>query len=968
MPKKHEQDGLFDLLPLEEEEKKEVAATPQPAPVSAPTPTPAPTPSGSLADKNVWVIDAHGLIYQVFHALPPLTAPDGSPVGAVLGFLKDVLLLLDNPEIDYLLCAFDLPGPTRRHESYPEYKANRDAMPDDLRPQIAKIRSLLELLGIPAVTSVGYEADDVLATLAAQLTEENANCVLVTSDKDCRQLLSERVSMYSLRKKAFYREPELLDDWGITPSQVVDFQALVGDASDNVPGVPLIGPKIARDLIEKFGDLDAVLAAPEAVSGKKRQENLRNHRDDALLSRDLVRLCDDVAFDEPLDWAAAKVEQFPESELRDFLETNGFNSLQQQVTRVAKRLGSGEVAPAAGPKSASEQDAVAWRLVSTSAELNDFCEKFAAALAKEPAFAFDTETTSQRPTEAELVGLSICCSNEEAYYFPVRGLPNESEKLLDKKLLLEKLRPFFENADTIKVGQNLKYDIMILNNCGVEVHGELFDTMLADYLLEAGRAGHAMDELARRYLDYTTIKYTDLVGKGKSQKKIDEVPLADVTDYAAEDAWVPWVLRPIMRERLEEDGEKILSLLRDLETPLLRVVAKMEQTGVRIAPEILADLSKRYTARMETLEDEVREMAGDPLLNLASTKQLRHILFEKLELPVLKKTPKKEPSTDAEVLEKLATQHPLPAKLLEHRKFAKLKGTYADALPELAREGRIHASFHQTGTATGRLSCSDPNLQNIPIRGEEGREIRSAFVASDGMLLLAADYSQVELRVLAHCSGDEGLITAFREDEDIHTQVAAQIYDVDADDVDAEMRRTAKSVNFGIVYGQSSFGLAKTLGISQEEAAEFIDNYFARFPRIEEFIDVTLDQCARTGYAETLLGRRRAIEGIRPPSKRGTGAKKQLVMPERTAVNAVIQGTAADLIKLAMLKVDQRITDELPQAKMLLQVHDELIFEVHREQQLALHQLVEEAMTQIWELEVPLVVDIGVGESWAEAK
>ena len=905
------------------------------------TPRESPSPD-SLRGKTVYVVDSHSLIYQVYHALPEMTSPRGEPVAAVYGFARDVLYLLEVKRPDYLFCAFDLPGKTFRHELFDQYKIHRPQMPDDLVPQIGSIRRLIGALGVPALGRESFEADDVMATLARSTDQLGGQCRLVTGDKDCRQLISDRVTIYNIRKDQVFDREALKAEWGITPEQVVDFQALVGDSVDNVPGVPLIGPKLARQLLEQYGTLEEVLEHAGEVSGAKRRQNLIEGRQQALLSRELVRLDQHVPV--AIDWAAGRAGGIDRDRALELFHDFGFRSLAQKVDVL-----EGKPAPKK-PESQAE-----YRLVDTPEAL----EAFLGQLFGQKCISLDTETTSVWPRWAEIVGLSFAWKDDEAWYLPVRA--PAGERCLDPAKTLEALRPVLEDPAVEKVGQNLKYDMIVLRSAGIKLAGVAFDTMVASYLLDAGQRNHNLDDLARRYLDHDTIKISELIGTGKNQKRMDEVPVGRVTDYAGEDALLPLRLRPILAEKLAQANLNRLST--ELELPLIEVLVELEYNGIKIDVDRLAELSRRLAARIETLEKEIYELAGRRF-NIASPKQLQEILFREHGLPVLKRT-KTGPSTDAGVLEELAGMHPLPAKIIEYRQVAKLKGTYVDALPEMVhpKTGRVHASFNQVVAATGRLSSSDPNLQNIPVRTEDGREIRSAFVpGEEGWVLMAADYSQIELRVLAHFCGDERLSDAFARDEDIHARVAGQVYSVPLEEVTGEMRRKAKAVNFGVIYGQSPFGLARQLGIDKQEAAQFIDAYFEGYPGIVKFLTLVLAKCRESGYVSTILGRRRAIRGVRADPGR------QRNLAERTAINTVIQGSAADLIKQAMITIHRRLRRERLPARMLLQIHDELVFEVPTEKLHHLARLVTEEMVGAERLDVPLKVDVKAGSNWADAK
>ena len=898
-----------------------------------------------LAGQTVYVIDSHSLIYQVFHAMPDLTSPTGEPVGAVHGFIRDVLDIIENKRPNYLFCAFDYPREiTFRHDLYDKYKANRESMPEDLRPQIGSIHRMLEALGVAALQIEGYEADDILATIARQTEEQGGECFVVTSDKDCRQLITDHVKMYNIRKQQVYDAAALLEDWGVRPDQVVDFQSLVGDSVDNVPGVPLIGPKAARELLEKHGTLDTVLESADPNSKKKRELNLIEFREQAFLSRDLVRLVDDVPIE--IDWKAGRVGGVDADAAAALSREFGFRRLADQISQMA--------AIAAPTEWHAE-----YKTIATPEQLSQLVNE----MSQQPRISVDTETTSTNPRWAEIVGYSFAWREGEAYYVPVRAPQGEPQ--LDAQWTLDQLRPLLEDPGIEKVGQNLKYDIIVLRNVGVALRGVSFDTMVADYLLVPGERSHSMDDMSSRYLNHKTISIKELIGSGKKQIGMEEVSVAKVTDYASEDADVPLRLATILGQKLEAEG--LDELFRSLEMPLIQVLAELEFNGIRVDVRRLGELSQRFGERLDRLEAEIYELADEDF-NIESPKQLSKLLFDKLGLPVVKKT-KTGPSTDVEVLTQLAKQHPLPAKIIEYRQNAKLKSTYVDALPLLVhpQTGRIHTSFKQDVAATGRLSSTDPNLQNIPIRTDEGREIRSAFLpGQEGWKLMTADYSQIELRVLAHFSGDEALRQAFAEDRDIHAQVASEVNGVTLDEVTREMRRSAKAVNFGVIYGQSPFGLAKSLDIEKEEAAAFIEAYFTRYTGVGEFMKKVLEDCRSNGYVSTILGRRRAVQGVRDPSR--FGDSRQRTLPERIAINTVIQGSAADLIKQAMINVLGRMQREKSPARMLLQIHDELVFEVPLDEVTGLASLVTEEMTAVGRLSVPLRVDVKAGDNWAECE
>ncbi len=897
-------------------------------------------PPTSLAGQSVWVVDANSLIFQVFHAIPEMTSPRGEPVSAVYGFTRDMLYLLEEKKPDYLFIAFDGPERTFRHEKYEAYKATRSEIPVDLVPQFEPIRRLLAGLNAPVLASPGFEADDLLATIAHQTNELGGECYLVTGDKDARQLITELVKVYNIRKDQTYDAVALKEDWGVRPEQVVDFQALVGDSVDNVPGVPLIGPKIASEYLQKYDTLDNLLDHADELPKGKRRDNLIQFRDQAILSRELVQLDRHVPIE--IEWDDARVSGVNSAVLSSLFQELGFHSFAQKFAALPEK------------KSKTEW-AADYQCIDTPERLAWLVEQ----LSQQTAISLDTETTHIHPRFAEIVGYSFAWEEGVAYYVPVKAPPGESH--LDPSSTLESLRPVLENPAIAKFGQNLKYDMIVLRSAGVNVTGAQFDSMIASYLLDAGERNHSLDELALRYLDHTTIKIDELIGTGKNQKRMDEVPLAAITPYAAEDADVALRLRRPLAERMREAN--LEKLFDELEMPLVEVLVELEYNGIKIDSEMLIRLSGEYGEVLARVEREVYELAGREF-NIGSPKQLAEILFDVHQLPMLKRT-KTGGSTDADVLEDLARLHPLPAKILEYRQYAKLKSTYVDALPQLVhpQTGRVHASFNQVVAATGRLSSHDPNLQNIPVRSQRGREIRAAFLPGhEGWKLLAADYSQIELRVLAHFSGDATLCASFHNDEDIHARVASEVYGVPLEAVTGDMRRSAKAVNFGVIYGQSPFGLAKALNIEKSEAAEFIDAYFKRYPGVDQFLTHILEECPKTGYVSTILGRRRAIRGIRRVTSR------QRNLPERTAINTVIQGSAADLIKLAMINVHHRLRKERRSARMLLQIHDELVFEVPPDELDLVSRMVVDEMSGVMRLAVPLKVDSKTGDNWAECQ
>jgi DNA polymerase I len=954
----------------------------------------------------MYLVDAHSLIFQVFHAIPGMTSPSGLPTNAVFGFVRD-LMFLRKRKPDYLVCAFDRPEPTFRSEFYPDYKAHRDPVPDDLISQLPLIERAVQALNIPVLSHAKYEADDVLATVGRAAAKRGLDVYLCTSDKDCRQLIDDHVRLYNLRKHQEFGRSELLADWGVTPEQVVDLQTLVGDAVDNVPGVPGVGVKTAAKLLQEFGTLDKLMANLDKVAGAKRQEHLKAAQPNLELSRRLVRLADDV----PLqwDWDAWRLRDIDTPKMLDLCRELGFRTLASEVRQAVQPAAPmqaglfpedgeesfpfGANAPAAaeasggvdprrldpdrrdkpgGSPEIAPTASVPWyedyHLVDTA----DKFEEFHRQLVRQPRFAFDLETTSLSPLQAEIVGLAFSWKPGQAWYLAVRG--PEGSPLLDPDATLERLKPVFEDPKIGKLNQNIKYDLLVLRGKGVEVRGVSGDSMVADYLLRSGARSHNLEELADANLKHRMIPIEDLIGKKnrkQPQLRMDQVPVERVATYSGEDADAAWRLALHLESQL--NGPPLRTLYDAVEVPLIEVLGELEYNGIRLDAALLKRLSADMARQLEAIEKEIYELAGHPF-NIGSLPQLRKVLFEELKLPVQGKTGVTGlPSTDQESLEKLAGLDTpaarLPQKILEQRQVAKLKSTYVDALPEMVNPdtGRIHASFNQTVAATGRLSSSDPNLQNIPVRRDQGKEIRQAFLPAKGWTLLTADYSQIELRLLAHFTDDEVLQRAFAEDRDIHAAVASQIFGVEEKLVTSEMRRMAKTVNFGVIYGMSGFGLAERLRIPREEASRFIDAYFARYPKVLDYQARLLTDCRRNDYVSTILGRRRRIEGVRPAS-----TYQQRNQPEREAINTEIQGSAADLIKLAMLHIHRRLRREEMQSRMLLQIHDELVFEAPPAELNRLAALVREEMTTPLEKELglrtPLKVDLAAGPNWLDVE
>ena len=887
----------------------------------------------------LYVLDAYSIIYQVFHAIPAMNGPGGQPTNAVFGIFRDVMNLLRNRRPDYLAAAFDGGGPVFRNALFPDYKGQRKEMPGDLRFQVPIIKRLFEAFRVPVLIQPGFEADDIIASLARRAAEKDIDVFICTADKDARQLLGDRIRIYNFRKDQVLDVAALKEDWGIRPDQVVDLLSLTGDAVDNVPGVPGVGLKTAAKLLEQFGDLETLLANVDKVAAAKTRANLIEHADRVRLGKKLIELNDKLPME--LDWDALKSDGYDAKSLKTLCVECGFHRFLDEI-----------VDDSAPPEIA--WDTASYKLIDTP----ELLAEFVAELGKQPKVSVDTETTALDPTRAELVGLSFSWEPGSAYYLPVRG--PEGSQVLDEKTTLDVLRPILTDPTVEKVGQNLKYDMLVLGRAGLEIAGPVTDTMVLSYLLESGERNHNLDELSRRLLDHTMIPIASLIGKGKAATTIDQVEVPRVTAYAGEDADAAWRLEAILTPKLKRDG--LWELYTEVERPLIAILAKMERAGIKVDVDLLGRLSKEFAERLDVIRGDIYREAGREF-NIGSAPQLRVVLFDELKLPALKKTPKGEPSTDAEVLEELAAKHPLPRLIVEHRQLDKLKSTYLDALPLMVHpeDGRVHASFNQVVAATGRLSSSDPNLQNIPVRTDDGRQIRQAFIPGfPEWSILTADYSQIELRVLAHYSKDPALVLAFEQEKDVHASVASRIFGVEESQVTSAQRRVAKTVNFGVIYGISPYGLSTRLGITQADAAAFIDAYFREFAGVASFITETLQAAQKRQFVETILGRRRSATGIKNTSPRN------LNQGERIAVNAVIQGSAADMIKRAMLAVDRRLAESSMKSRLLLQIHDELLFEGPDDEMPALAGLVRHAMTHALTLDVPIGVDVSVGPNWLD--
>jgi len=886
--------------------------------------------------ERLYIIDGHSHLYRAFFAIRGLTTRDGRPSNAVFGFTAMLRKLINEHRPDYLAVAFDRPGPTFRHQRFDQYKANRPVPPEEFRLQIPMTEEVLRAMGIPIYAAEGYEADDILGTLARQAREKGLDVVLVTGDKDTAQLLDDHVAILDTRKGELTSAATLRERDGIEPAQVIDVMALAGDPTDNVPGVPGVGPKTALRLIRKYGSLDEVLARAGEIEPPSLGARLAQNAHLARLSRDLVRI--DTHAPVELDLERCRLRPPDPDKLAPIYEKLSFHQFLEDL-----------------PRTPSEEKAE-YILVNTPGSF----ESFLSRLREVRRFAMDLETTSSSPRVARIVGLSFSWKEREAWYVPVRGPLGETT--LDEAAVLDALRPILTDSDVQKVGQNIKYDMVVLRNYGIELRGVAFDTMLAAYVLDAERHSYSLDSLAADYLGHHMTPITDLIGKGSKQITMDLVPIERVKDYACADADV--TLR--LSHRLEEDlraEPDLLRLFEEIELPLASVLAEMEHHGIGFDPGRLGEMSAWLGEKLAELERRIYAEAGQEF-NVNSPRQLAAILFDKLGLPRIRRT-RTGASTDSEVLEELASRHPLPGLVLEYRQLSKLKSTYVDALPlmVLPETGRIHTSFQQTATSTGRLSSSEPNLQNIPVRTEIGERIRAAFVPGEpGWVFLSADYSQIELRILAHVSGDRALREAFEHDQDIHRVVAAQIHNVAQEAVTPEMRRAAKTVNFGIIYGLTPRGLARDLRISTEEAERFIEAYFSRYPGVREFISETIARAHRDGFVRTLCGRRRRLPGLSDSNH----AVRQFA--ERAAVNAVIQGTAADMIKIAMIRISDRFKSQRLRARMILQIHDELLLELPPEEIEAVRETVAAEMTGALHMSVPVKVNIAIGRNWMESK
>lgn len=929
----------------------------------------------TIAPNPLVLVDGSSYLYRAFHAFPPLTNSAGEPTGAMYGVLNMLKSLISQVQPSHIAVVFDAKGKTFRDEMFEQYKSHRPPMPDDLRKQIQPLHDIIRALGIPLLVIEGVEADDVIGTLAVAASKANQKVLISTGDKDMAQLVDDNIMLINTMNNTLLDRDAVIEKYGIPPELIIDYLALMGDSADNIPGVAGVGEKTALGLLQGIGSMAEIYANLDKVAelpirgAKKLGDKLLAEKEMADLSYRLATIKTDVALDitpEQLTLDASNNDQLTEYfgryEFKRWLNEvmNGADSITNNSEQPTK-INHYQATPALAQDNSDEAlpaiqiDRSRYETLLTEADLNRWVEK----LMQAKLFALDTETDNLDYMAANLVGISFALENGEAAYLPLQLDYLGAPKTLEKTTALTLLKPILENPAIQKVGQNFKYDLTIFARNGIDVQGVAFDTMLESYVLNStGR--HNMDDLAKRYLGHQTISFEEIAGKGKNQLTFNQIPLEKAAEYAAEDADVTMKLQQVLWEKLSKEPT-LEKLFKEMELPLLGVLSRMERRGVLIDSDALFLQSNEIANRLSELEEQAYVLAGQPF-NLASTKQLQEILFDKLGLPVIQKTPKGAPSTNEEVLEELAFSHELPKVLVEHRGLSKLKSTYTDKLPQMVnpQTGRVHTSYHQAVTATGRLSSSDPNLQNIPIRNEEGRRIRQAFIARKGFTVVAADYSQIELRIMAHLSQDQGLINAFTQGKDIHRSTAAEIFGVALDEVTSEQRRNAKAINFGLIYGMSAFGLSRQLGIGRADAQSYMDLYFKRYPGVQTFMHDIREKAKAQGYVETLFGRRLYL----PDINSSNGMRRKAA--ERVAINAPMQGTAADIIKRAMIQLDQTLQND-PDIAMIMQVHDELVFEVRSEKVAFYSELIKTQMESAADLVVPLIVEVGQGTNWDEA-
>ena len=895
-----------------------------------------------LKNYQLVLIDGSSYLFRAYHALPQLVSSKGQPTGAIKGVISMIRKLMSDYPDSHIAVVFDAKGKSFRNEIYADYKANRPSMPDELRSQIIPIHEIIRLMGLPLLIVEGVEADDVIGTLAVQATEKKMDVLISTGDKDMAQLVSPHVTLINTMNNVFIDEGGVVEKFGVRSDQIIDYLALVGDTSDNIPGVPKCGPKTAVKWLTQYENLQGIMDNAHAVGGKV-GAYLRESIEFLPMSYELATIKTDVGLEQSAD------------ELR--ISAEDAEGLLQVFTELEFKPWVVELVASVDDTPAIIDIAISYDIVLTESDLNAWIETLSSA----EAFAFDTETTSVDYMLADLVGVSFCCEAGKAAYVPVAHDYEGAPAQLDTRLVLDKLERLLEDPERTVIGQNLKYDISVLAKYGIQVKAKIFDTMLESYVLNSVASRHNMDDLALKYLGEITVHFEDIAGKGTKQLTFNQIELEKAGHYAAEDADITYRLHETLYPKLIEHPS-LASVYADIEIPLVDILSRVERTGVLLDESQLSSQSKELEKRMSELEQEAYGLAGEEF-NLGSTKQLQEIFFDKLGLPVIKKTPKGQPSTAEPVLQELAIEYPLPRVIMTYRGVSKLKSTYTDQLPKqiAGSTGRVHTSYHQAVAATGRLSSADPNLQNIPVRTEEGRRVRKAFIAPPGYKVLAADYSQIELRIMAHLSEDESLINAFREGRDIHSATAAEVFGALADDVSDDHRRKAKAINFGLIYGMSAFGLSRQLNISRSDAQEYIDLYFDRYPGVREYMVKTRAIAADQGYVETIFGRRLYL----PEIKASNFQRRQAA--ERTAINAPMQGSAADIIKRAMISVDEWLRGSDLDTRMTMQVHDELVLEVPEVRLDEVAKGVEIRMCAAAELLIPLVVEVGVGDNWDEA-
>ena len=895
-------------------------------------------------DYQLILIDGSSYLFRAYHALPQLISSKGQATGAIKGVVSMIRKLMNEYPDTHIAVVFDPKGKTFRNDIYPEYKANRPPMPDELRSQIAPIHNIIRMMGLPLLIVDNFEADDVIGTLAKQATEQKMDVLISTGDKDMAQLVTPHVTLINTMNDTLMDEAGVKNKFGVRPDQIIDYLALVGDTSDNIPGVPKCGHKTAGKWLDAYENLDGVMKSANEVKGKV-GESLRTSLEWLPMSYQLATICTDVALDSTVD-----ALELGEADKQGLLSAYMELEFRSWVNELGNQKDAGSAPMEAGPETHYE-------IIHSLADMDGWLKKLAGA----DVFAFDTETTSINYMAARIVGLSFCCEPGKAAYVPLAHDYEDAPTQLNIDLVLEKFRPLLEDPGRTIIGQNLKYDISVLAHHGVDVKAKLFDTMLESYVLNSTASRHNMDDLALKYLGVSTVRFEDIAGKGAKRLTFNKIEIDKAGFYAAEDADITYRLHLALWPKLAAEPA-LASVYRDIEIPLVPILSRVERVGVLLDEAQLKAQSKELEKRVRELEQEAFDMAGEEF-NLGSPKQLQEIFFEKLQLPIIKKTPKGQPSTAESVLQELARDYPLPQVIMEHRGLSKLKSTYTDQLPKQVAPstGRVHTSYHQAVTATGRLSSADPNLQNIPIRTKEGRRVRKAFIAPAGYKLMAADYSQIELRIMAHLSQDESLIDAFRKGLDIHRATAAEVFGVPLDKISEDYRRSAKAINFGLIYGMSAFGLSKQLNISRGDAQNYITLYFDRYPGVKNYMDKTRALAAERGYVETIFGRRLYL----PEIKASNFQRRQAA--ERTAINAPMQGSAADIIKRAMIAVDDWLAGSDLDARMTMQVHDELVLEVSENKVDEVAAGLEERMSGAAELSIPLVVETGVGDNWDEA-